>query len=122
MWDKWRRWVAARQLQRLDGAPVVVVRGVGPIAEAIKYAQGCAAQGKYTLVVGVLRDDNSREWQLSLSRAGQDLTWVAAHPSYQHISTLIDWITYAAQQNDLQDDATFHAFLAEVGSLSAGRS
>ncbi len=120
MWDKWRRSLTARKLRKLGDAPIVVANGVGPIAETIAYAQRRAAEGTATLIIGVLYDTNTKRWHIGLSRSGADLTWVSAHGSWQQAQIQIDWISYAAAQNDLHDAQTFAAFVQELGMQSEG--
>ncbi len=115
MWNKWRqRWGGAEQIRRIEGAPIVVAYGVETIARAIADAQDRAAAGAHLLIVGIMRDDNTKRWHIGLSRFGRDFTWVSAFGSKQQAETQVEWITYAAQQNDLEDEAAYAAFMREL--------
>ena len=114
MWNKWRqRWGGAEQIRRIEGAPIVVAYGVETIARAIADAQDRSADD-YLLIVGVMRDDTTKRWHIGLSRRGRDFTWVSAFGSRQQAETQIEWITYAAQQNDIEDEGSYAAFMREL--------
>ncbi len=117
-WDRWRRHLTARKLRKLGDARIVVVYGVGPIAETIAFAQRRATEGVELLIIAVLYDATTKRWQIGLSRSGADLTWVSTHQSWKQAQTQIDWISYAAPQNDIYDDTSFAVFVRELASGS----
>jgi hypothetical protein len=53
-----------------------------------------------------------------VSRSGTDFTWVATLRRKHQADTLIQWIIYTSQQNDLDDDAVYAAFLSEIATWS----
>jgi len=112
--------LTARKLRKLGDAPIVVANGVGPIAETIAFAQQRAAEGIGTLIIGVVHDSNTKCWHIGLSRSGADLTWVSQHRSWQQTKIQIEWISYAAAQNDLHDAQSYASFVQELGMQSDG--
>ncbi len=114
MWHKWRKRFAGKgQIRQIEGTSIVVAYGFEPITRAIAEAQD-GADGAHLLIVGVMRDDNTKRWHIGLSRSGRDLAWVSAFGSKQQAETQIEWITYAARQNDLEDEASYAAFMREL--------
>ena len=120
MWERLRRWAAKRQIRRFGDHDFIVLRGVTAIAVGIEHVQRRAAEGKQTLLLGVMYDRMAKRWHLGLSRSGQDLVWICAHQSYYQIENLIAWISYTARQNNLEDDATFQVFLSEAVTWGEG--
>lgn len=114
MWIKWRKRFAGNdQLRWIAGAPIVVAYGFELIARAIAETKD-GADGAQLLIVGVMRDDNTKRWHVGLSRAGRDFAWVSVFGSKQQAETQVEWITYAAQQNSLEDEASYAAFMREL--------
>ena len=115
MWNKWRtRWAGSDQIRQIEGAPIMVAYGVELIAQAIADAQDRAAAGVHLLIIGVMRDNTTKRWHIGISRSGRDFTWVSAYGSKQHADTQIEWIIYAARQNNLEDDESYAAFMREL--------
>ena len=102
----------------VKGLPIMVAYDVTAIASGISQMQHAAGTGARTFLIGLTYDTNSKDWHLGVSRSGTDFTWVATLRRKHQADTLIQWIIYASQQNDLDDDAAYSVFLSEIATWS----
>ena len=101
---------------RRQNISIIVAYGTFNIDQALARAEERAAQGRPTVVVGIVRNPNTNCWWVCLARQRADLRWVSAHRLRKQADAQIALVERAAQGGRLVDDAVFAGLVHELAA------